>query len=114
MSYEQKLKTFYMKIIPGEVVPILTEEDYKFDPYMTLQDYVAGREWREDHQAGGDHGYFEYEGGWCIVLKEDNMFELIIEDKFGTDIYFGKTHNLHDLEIKLHAYESLRWANMVW
>lgn len=103
----------YMAMMPIAVVHILTEEDHRYDPYITLQEYVEGREWHET-TTGHIRNYFEYEGGWSISLFPDNKFYLFIEDKFGNEIEFGGSYNLHDLEIKLHAYESLRYANMVW
>jgi hypothetical protein len=99
--------------MPKGVVPILTEEDYKCDPYMTLQEYIEGREWHKGH-IPGYHGYFEYEGGWTIGLRRDNMFKLTLADQHEAFIDVPATYQLHELEKILHAYESLRWNHRVW
>jgi hypothetical protein len=111
-AYEQTLNK-YMDMMPKGITPILTKEDHKCDPYMSLQDYVESREW---HKPFGPvcQGFFTYEGGWDITLRHDNAFELGIVDHGGATIEFGISYNLHDLEILLHAYESLRYNHRVW
>ncbi len=108
----------YAGMMPEGVKYITKEEDpdvvYNFNPYMTLDEYTQppARAW--NNHLGNTVGYFFYEGGWDIGLKDDGLFHLWIEDHYGDIIEFGSSHNLRELETKLHAYESLRAANRVW